>query len=428
NRGNDTIRKTTTTRGHDVQTAGMNIGGRVKANSPITPRITLRSTDYTERNFRAWCRIDSAGTQVFRDSTDIDSVPEGGSRTFSFPRNWNVGPAGATYNITMWHNCGPDQNRTNDTLRGTATATDQIRILMLYSDYGPPDTTLGVRLKALGDSIEYMDVQNATPTLAQLMPYDAVGAQSNYAYSNKVALGDTLAAYVDAGGGVVLGHFSFASGWEMGGAIMTGNYATITAGSNTHSNTTMGWYNSAHPVMAGVDSVREYYAGTCNFVATAESVARWADGRPYVAVSANQKVVGLNQYPGIYSRTPPQRGGDWALVWHNAFAFVSGSVVGAKEFDPFAPALHVTLSTAPNPAMREVLVSYMVRSGEQMNIGIFDQTGRLVKTLVSGPARPGLSKVVWDLKDNDGRSVAAGVYFCKLVAGDKTQTKKLVIE
>lgn len=428
NRSNDTITKTTTTRGHDVRAAGMNVSGRVKANSPLTPRVTLASADYTERNFKAFCLIDSAGTVVYRDSAAVDSVPEQGSRSFSFPSNWNVGPVGATYDAKMWHNCGPDENRANDTILGTAQATDQVRILMLYADYGAPESTLGVRLRALGDSIEYMSVQTATPTLAQLTPYDAVGAQSNYTYGNATALGDTLAAYVVVGGGVVLGHFGFATGWAMAGRIMTESYATITPGANTQVNTTLGWRNTVHPVMAGVDSVREYYAGGGRFETTAESVARWADGRSYVAVSQNQKVVGLNQYPGIYSRNPPQRGGDWALVWHNAFMFVSGSGVGVKEFDPSAPALNVVLSTAPNPAQRRATVNYMVPAGSRVEIGMFDLSGRLVKTLVCGPAKPDLQRVVWGMTDNQGRKVANGVYFCKLVSGDKTETRKVVVE
>ncbi|MBM3314953.1 hypothetical protein FJY71_03815, partial [candidate division WOR-3 bacterium] len=221
NRRNDTCRKTTVTRGHDVATSS-GIGGRVRAMTPVTPRINLRSTDYTERSFKAFCVIDSMGTVLYRDSADIDSVPEMGARIFPFPHDWNVGPTGASYHVKMWHNCPPDQNRTNDTANVNTTATDQIRVLWLYSDYGAPDTTLGVRLQALGDSVEYMDVQTSTPTLGQLMPYDAVGAHSNYVFASPDGLGNVLADYVDAGGGVVIGNFGYTEGWAMAGRIMTG--------------------------------------------------------------------------------------------------------------------------------------------------------------------------------------------------------------
>jgi hypothetical protein len=423
NHHNDTCVKTTVTRGHDVSVAGMNIGGRVRANTPFTPRINLASTDYTETGFTAWCMIDSSGTVVYEDSTTIDSVPAGGSRTFSFPSDWNIGPVGAAYAVTMYHDCGPDQNRTNDTLTVNTTASDQARILMCYSDQGTPDA-LVAGLVAMGDSVTLLDVQSYTPTLSELQAYDAVGTQSNYQYADPTGFGNVLADYVDAGGGVVIGQFSFSSGWEMGGRIMGGAYATISVGSNTMNATTLGWNDPAHPIMSGVSTVGEYYAGNGAFVG--ESVAVWQDGRRYVGVSSNQKVVGLNQYPGNYDY--PQRNGDWVLVWHNSFMYVAGSVSGVGGFDPFAPVLHVTLSATPNPVLGpRAEVNYTVPDAGKVSLNVFDLNGRLVKTLVSGNAKPGVNRVVWNLTNNAGKQVSSGVYFCKLVAGSKTQSRKLVV-
>ncbi|MFO7676284.1 MAG: S8 family serine peptidase, partial [bacterium] len=426
NRRNDTIRAVTVTRGHDVAAAGMNIGGRVRAGQAMTPRITLTSTDYTERDFRAWCTIDSAGSSLYRDSIPIDSVPEQGSRTFAFGRDWHVGPVGAAYSVRMWHNCPTDENRRNDTITGTAEAVDQIRVLWLYSDYGAPDSTLGVRLRALGDSVAYLDVQSTTPSLAQLQPYDAVGAHSNYTFADPNALGNVLADYVDAGGGVVIGNFGFTSGWAMAGRVMTGAYATVNPGENTHQGTTLGWHNAGHPIMAGVGAVGEYYAASGTFVASAESVARWTDGRPYVAVSSNQKVAGVNSYPGIHA--VPERTGDWALVFHNALLFVAGSMTGISGFDPLAPALSVVLNASPSIAQRSVTVNYMLAAGSEYRLGIYDANGRLVRLLAHGSAPIEPQRADWNMTDDSGRRVASGVYFCKLAAGTGTQTRKLVVE
>jgi hypothetical protein len=350
-----------------------------------------------------------------------------GTAAFLFPSSWDVGPVGASYNVMMWHNCGPDENRLNDTLHATATAVDEIRILWVYADYAAPETTLAVRLRALGDSIEFFNGQTTTPTLEQLQPYDAVGAHTNYTFSSPDGMGDVLADYVDAGGGVVIGNFCFTTGWRMGGRIMTGNYATVVPGSNQYGSQQIGWMDPAHPIMAGVDSCRDYFMGDGPYAAGAESVATWADGRRYVGVSANQKVVGVNSYPGIYSANPPQRGGDWALVFHNALAFVTGSQTGVKGFDPLAPILHVELNAAPNPAQGRVSISYAVPKGGPVQIGIYDLTGRLVRTLVRGESASGVTRMTWDRNDDAGREVAAGVYVCKLTAGDKTQSRKLVV-
>ena len=424
NRTNDTVRKTTVTRGHDVAVAGMNIGGRVRADEAIVPRITLHSTDYTEHAFMAWCQVESLGTVVYYDSVDVDSVPALGTRSFVFPSSWNVGPVGAQYDVAMWHNCPTDENHANDTLDVTATATDQIRILMCYSDYGIPDS-LYYGLLALGDSVTLLDVQTYTPTVGEMSAYDAVGAHSNYPYADATTLGNNLADYVDAGGGAAIGNFSFVSGWEMGGRIMTGDYATIGVGSNSQSATTLGWNNASHPIMNSVGAVSEFYAAGVPYAASAESVANWADGRPYVGVSANQKVVGLNQYPGNYA--VPERSGDWVLVWHNAFMFVAGSVTGVSEFDPTAPALNARLSATPNPAQAVATLNYMVPSTGPVNLSVYDGSGRLVRTLFAGSARPGLNTLTWNLRGTSGHRVANGVYFCKLVQGERTQSRKLVV-
>ena len=299
----------------------------------------------------------------------------------------------------------------------------QGRYLICYSDYLEPDSTLGVRLRALGDSIVYMDVRNYTPTLGELTPYDAVLSFSDYTYDDSTAMGNVLADYVDAGGGVVLGHFSFSTGWGIGGRIMTGNYATISKGANTHSNTTMGWYNPAHPIMDGVSSVGEYFAGGSNFITT-DSVARWADGRPYVGVSANMKVVGVNSYPGVV--TQPGRTGDWALVFHNALAYVAG-MTGVKEGPGRVP-LGLELFAGPNPATRNVHISYSAERPGAATVGIYDANGRLVRTLDAGRSAGETRRATWDLSDASGRPVARGIYFCRLSAGSRSLSRKLVVQ
>ncbi len=339
-------------------------------------------------------------------------------------RDWNVGPVGAAYAVTMYHNCGPDQNRTNDSLTVNATASDRSRILMCYADLETPDS-LVAGLVAMGDSVTLLNVMNYTPSLNELQAYNAVGAMSNYAYADPTGFGNVLADYVDAGGGVVIGMFSFIAypGWAMDGRIMTGAYATISVAVGS-GGTQLGWYNSAHPIMSGVTAVGDFFTVNSTFVG--ESVAAWEDGSAYVGVSSNQKVVGLNQYPGSYS--PPQSSGDWVLVWHNSFMYVAGSGSGVGEFDPFEPALNVTLSATPNPVLGvRTEVNYTVPDEGKVSLNVFDINGRLVKTLVNGNAKPGVNRVVWNLADNTGRQVSSGVYFCKLVTGSKTQSRKLVV-
>jgi hypothetical protein len=302
---------------------------------------------------------------------------------------------------------------------GAAEALPPLNVLWLYADVGMPDTTLGWRLRALGDSVEYYDVRLATPTLGELLSYDAVGAHSAARFADPNALGNILADYVDSGGGVVLANFCFANdGFGLTGRVMTGDYATLTLGSAMFVTQSLGWYNPAHPVMSGVTSVQDYYRTVPSLCPGAESVANWADGLPYAGVSANQKVVGLNQYPGAYP--DPDRQGDWALVIHNALAYVAG-MTGVEEPGDAAANAEFSLSVGPNPARQAVTIRYSVPAGSLVRLAVYDQAGRLVRACPSSSLGVG----TWDL---DIAALRAGIYFCRLTDGGNTLGRKLVVE
>ncbi len=413
---------------HDVKLAAIVAPGtRVAPGTPVQPVARVQNMGSSaETNIPVTCLIDSAGTTVYNRSTTLAGpLAPGASAQVQFSPNWTPGPANAIYRVRMWTALASDSNRTNDTLVQTTRSANLITALWLYSDEYPPET-LAVQLYSLGDSLVFYDIRANIPPLDTLMRYPVVGVHTNFAPADSVVLGNLLADYVDAGGGVVLGQFSFTSGWHVAGRIMTGNYSTIGKGANTQSSTTLGWRRTAHPIMAGVDSVREFYATTAPFL-TADSVAKWADGRPYVAVSANQKVIGVNSYPGYYQMTPPQRGGNWALVFHNALQFARGTV-SLEEFDPFRPALPCRLQMTPNPTRGFVLVNYVLPVAGPLELAMYDLNGRLVRKLYQGRALSGYGQTNWDMLDQHGKRVAPGVYFCRLVSGNYKQTAKLIVE
>lgn len=296
--------------------------------------------------------------------------------------------------------------------------SSRLRLLVLYSDDGPPDS-LGAALTALGDSVEYRDVQSATPTLAELLPYDGVIAFSNYAFADPTALGNVLADYVDAGNGVVLTNFSFATGWQMAGRIMTGAYGTLVPGGLSFNNRLLGWYDAGHPVMAGVSTVGDYYICDLALASGADSVAKWNDGEYYVAASANRRVVGINSYPGINGNS--RRSGNWARVIHNAAVWTSGGGTGVVADPMPEPELRVALVVGPNPARRTATVTFSVPTKSTVKLSLYDQAGRLVQL---GPAFAGTTGT-WNL---DLTGLAPGVYFCRLTAGSYTVNRKLVVQ
>jgi hypothetical protein len=80
----------------------------------------------------------------------------------------------------------------------------------------------------------------------------------------------------------------------------------------------------------------------------------------------------------------------------------------------------------PNPFNPVTRIAYELPLQVEVTLTVFDVDGRLVKTLVSGTKGPGAFTATWEGKNDDGDSVASGVYFYHLRAGSYVQTKKMV--
>jgi len=63
-----------------------------------------------------------------------------------------------------------------------------------------------------------------------------------------------------------------------------------------------------------------------------------------------------------------------------------------------------------------------------IELSIYNVKGELIKRLVSGVEKAGAYKVVWNGRDERGRSVASGVYFCILRSSDGNKiTRKIIL-
>jgi flagellar hook assembly protein FlgD len=58
---------------------------------------------------------------------------------------------------------------------------------------------------------------------------------------------------------------------------------------------------------------------------------------------------------------------------------------------------------------------------------IYDLLGQEVATLVEGTMEPGYQQVVWDSKDQRGRSVPSGIYVARLVTAEYAKSIRLVL-
>ena len=83
-------------------------------------------------------------------------------------------------------------------------------------------------------------------------------------------------------------------------------------------------------------------------------------------------------------------------------------------------------SAVPNPFRGLTTIEYQLPADRRVDVGIYDVTGRLVRSLVNGPRPAGPGSVVWDGRDTAGRPTASGVYYVRLRTEGRELSRPLV--
>ncbi|MDX2472316.1 MAG: T9SS type A sorting domain-containing protein [Candidatus Krumholzibacteria bacterium] len=87
----------------------------------------------------------------------------------------------------------------------------------------------------------------------------------------------------------------------------------------------------------------------------------------------------------------------------------------------------LTLSAAPNPFNPQVVLSLGVSQPGQASVTVHDLRGHAVRALMSDTQITESAQVVWDGKDNSGRSLASGIYVVRLVVGRETAERRVTL-
>ncbi len=93
-----------------------------------------------------------------------------------------------------------------------------------------------------------------------------------------------------------------------------------------------------------------------------------------------------------------------------------------------APSRTTLHQNTPNPFNPMTTINFDLARDSHVSLKIYDVAGRLVRGLANEEMVAGFGKqVMWNGLDNSGNRVSSGVYFYRLVAGDITATKKMVV-
>lgn len=86
------------------------------------------------------------------------------------------------------------------------------------------------------------------------------------------------------------------------------------------------------------------------------------------------------------------------------------------------------MANVPNPFNPSTSLRFELSSPRRIDLRIYDLAGRLVRTLESQtPFGSGRHVVVWNGRDDHGRTVASGVYVVRLGAGDQSASRRIAL-
>ncbi|MCK4414823.1 MAG: FG-GAP repeat protein [Candidatus Eisenbacteria sp.] len=91
-----------------------------------------------------------------------------------------------------------------------------------------------------------------------------------------------------------------------------------------------------------------------------------------------------------------------------------------------SPTVFRVYPALPNPSASDVRLRYDLPQSAWVTVRVFDITGRSVRLLENGARDPGRYSLVWDGRDAGGRRMAPGIYFSRIEAGARQETRRLI--
>jgi hypothetical protein len=110
----------------------------------------------------------------------------------------------------------------------------------------------------------------------------------------------------------------------------------------------------------------------------------------------------------------------------SAFAVLGPDMITGDDPMPVPKATYLA-QNFPNPFNPSTNIRFGLEKSGHVSLRIYDAAGRLVVNLIDESRRAGTYVVDWDGRDGQGYRVASGVYFYRLIAGDFTRTRKMVL-
>jgi len=91
------------------------------------------------------------------------------------------------------------------------------------------------------------------------------------------------------------------------------------------------------------------------------------------------------------------------------------------------PEAFALLNNYPNPFNPETTIKYHLPEAAQVKLEVYNMVGQVVRTLVNNHQNAGRYVVQWDAANDNGQSLASGIYLYRVQAGDFRDVKKMLL-
>ena len=155
---------------------------------------------------------------------------------------------------------------------------------------------------------------------------------------------------------------------------------------------------------------------------------RWAaQGRPICNATGQQtSVSGCADLAGGAILAWRDRRDDAGDIY--AARVASNGALGVLAVPPVAEGGHLSrVTVAPCPASGPLTLSFTLPREGDVEVEVFDITGRRVRSLMGGVRPNGLHSLQWDLRDDAGSPVDAGVYLARVRGSGEVQRSRTVV-
>lgn len=178
-------------------------------------------------------------------------------------------------------------------------------VLLLYNDkdYTPDDLKSALEADPLIDLVDLAEARTTTPETATLQAYDVVFVQAfNGWWSDKVLVGDNLADYLDAGGGLVMDAGGFAQEYTpIQGRFLTESYVPMIAGYIILENVALGMHDPHHPIVLDMPTINHSWYTKGVLSSGAELIASWDNGEELIALKGAVAALSVRLDNGQFS-------------------------------------------------------------------------------------------------------------------------------